>query len=105
MPARTARPAAPATTRWTAGVATTPPSTASRPAAPPLTWRPASPTAATVMTDLGVVFGTWLVVSLSASGRPSVGFPCLWHREANMAARAAALVAGIMDRIEERPPG
>jgi transposase len=47
----------------------------------------------------------WLVVSLSASGRPSVRFPCLGHGEASMASRATALVAGIIDRIEERPSG
>src|SRR4051794_17766786 len=47
----------------------------------------------------------WLVVSLSASGRPSVRFPCLWHGEASMASRATSLVAEIIDRIEERPSG
>src|SRR5215213_8736789 len=30
-------------------------------------------------------------------------FPCLWHREAGMASKATALVAGIIDRIEGRP--
>src|SRR4029450_6625588 len=45
------------------------------------------------------------IVSLSASGRPRIGFPCLWHREASMGARAAELVAGIIDRVEDQPLG
>src|SRR3954453_17539150 len=47
----------------------------------------------------------WLVVSLSASGRPSVRFPCLWHGEAGMASKATALGAGITTQIETRPLG
>src|SRR3712207_26910 len=44
-------------------------------------------------------------MSLSASGGPAVGFPCLWHGEASMGPRAAALVAGIVDRVEDWPLG
>src|SRR5215212_3786272 len=47
----------------------------------------------------------WTIVSLRASGWPRVRSPWLWHREADMASRAAALVAGIIDRIEDRPLG
>ena len=47
----------------------------------------------------------WQLVSLSASGRPRVRFPCLRHREAGMAPRAGGLVRGIIDRIEGRMQG
>src|SRR3954453_11142803 len=52
---------------------------------------------------LGAVSRTAQLVSLSASGAPGARFPCLRHGEASMASRAAALVAGIIDRIEGRP--
>jgi transposase len=45
------------------------------------------------------------IIGLSAFGRLGAGFPCLWHREASMASRAAELVAEIIDRLEDRSFG
>src|SRR3954454_23755883 len=67
---------------------------------------PFTPSATPSPMDMGNLCGVETlrkISSLSASGAPGARFPCLRHGEASMASGAAALVAGIIDRIEGRP--